>query len=80
MCGIAGIIGPGSDSPAMRQALAAMTRALAPRGPDEESFWFDPEGHAALGFRRLAILDVPGGHQPAANEDGSVHVVFYGEI
>lgn len=80
MCGIAGIIGPGATSESARRALSAMTAALAPRGPDEESFWFDPAGKAALGFRRLAILDVPGGHQPAANEDASVHVVFNGEI
>ena len=80
MCGIAGIVGPGANSPEMRQALAAMTRAIAPRGPDEESFWFDSEGTAALGFRRLAILDVDGGHQPMPNEDASVHVVFNGEI
>lgn len=80
MCGIAGIVGPGANSPEIRQALAAMTQAIAPRGPDEESFWFDPEGTAALGFRRLAILDVAGGHQPMANEDGSVQVVFNGEI
>ncbi|MFM7594076.1 MAG: asparagine synthase (glutamine-hydrolyzing) [Isosphaeraceae bacterium] len=80
MCGIAGIIGPGATSEDSRRSLAAMTAALAPRGPDEESHWFDPAGRAAFGFRRLAILDVPGGHQPAANEDVSVHVVFNGEI
>jgi asparagine synthase (glutamine-hydrolysing) len=80
MCGIAGIVGIDACSAANRAALAAMTRALAPRGPDEESFWFAPAGDAALGFRRLAILDIDGGHQPAANEDGSVRVVFNGEI
>lgn len=80
MCGIAGIIGPGACSESSRAALARMTRTLAPRGPDEESFWFDPDGEAALGFRRLAILDIDGGHQPAANEDATVHVVFNGEI
>jgi asparagine synthase (glutamine-hydrolysing) len=80
MCGIAGIIGPNATSDQSRQALAAMTSAIASRGPDEESHWFDPAGKAALGFRRLAILDVHGGHQPATNEDGWVHVVFNGEI
>lgn len=80
MCGIAGIIGPGACSSESRAALAAMTATLAPRGPDEEAFWHAPEGDAALGFRRLAILDVPGGHQPASNEDGSVRLVFNGEI
>jgi len=80
MCGIAGIVGPGATSGESRAALAAMTAALAPRGPDEEAFWHAPEGNAALGFRRLAILDISGGHQPATNEDGSVHLVFNGEI
>jgi asparagine synthase (glutamine-hydrolysing) len=57
-----------------------MTRALAPRGPDEQAFWHDPSGNAAFGFRRLAILDISGGHQPATNEDQTVHLVFNGEI
>lgn len=80
MCGIAGIIGPDACSDGSKTALARMTAKLAPRGPDEESFWFDPSGLASLGFRRLAILDFQGGHQPVANEDHSVHVVFNGEI
>lgn len=80
MCGIAGIVGPGASSVESRAALAAMTSALAPRGPDEEAFWHAPEGNSALGFRRLAILDISGGHQPATNEDQSIHLVFNGEI
>jgi asparagine synthase (glutamine-hydrolysing) len=51
---------------------------MSHRGPDDESYFF--EGEAALGFRRLAIIDVRGGKQPLANEDGSIHVVFNGEI
>ena len=80
MCGIAGIIGPDACSEGSRAALAAMTLALGPRGPDEQAFWHAPEKNAALGFRRLAILDISGGHQPATNEEESVHLVFNGEI
>lgn len=80
MCGIAGIVGPGACSEDSRKALAAMTAALAQRGPDEQAFWYAPQGDAALGFRRLAILDISGGHQPATNEDATVHLVFNGEI
>ena len=80
MCGIAGIIGPDACSEGSRAALAAMTLALGPRGPDEQAFWHAPEKNAALGFRRLVILDISGGHQPATNEEESVHLVFNGEI
>ena len=80
MCGIAGIVGPDACSERSQAALAAMTLAIAPRGPDEQAFWHDPSGNAAFGFRRLAILDISGGHQPASNEDQTVHLVFNGEI
>src|SRR5262245_40108609 len=79
MCGIAGIVdwerGVGQDE---RAVLARMTRALVHRGPDDEGVHFD--AHVALGFRRLSIIDVAGGHQPLSNEDGSVWIVFNGEI
>jgi asparagine synthase (glutamine-hydrolysing) len=66
-------------SPAdMRQTLRAMTAAIVHRGPDDEGFHFS--GPAALGMRRLSIIDLDGGHQPIANEDGAVVVVFNGEI
>src|SRR2546428_11134066 len=55
-----------------------MTAALAKRGPDGEGSWMD--GEAALGHRRLAIIDVAGGAQPLVNETGSVRVVCNGEI
>jgi len=48
------------------------------RGPDDEGFYVDR--HCALGMRRLSIIDLAGGHQPISNEDGSVWVVFNGEI
>jgi asparagine synthase (glutamine-hydrolysing) len=58
--------------------LAAMSARLRHRGPDDAGAYRDP--HAALGFRRLAIVDLAGGHQPLSNEDGSVWTVFNGEI
>ena len=79
MCGIAGIVDwEKGIGPEDRAILARMTRALVHRGPDDEGLHFD--AHAALGFRRLSIIDVAGGHQPLSNEDGSVWIVFNGEI
>ena len=73
MCGIAGMIGrPDLD------AVHRMAAAMVHRGPDDENFYAD--GQAVLGFRRLAIIDVAGGRQPLSNEDGSIQVVFNGEI
>jgi len=78
MCGIAGIF-DATGAPIERSVLAEMTRTLAPRGPDSEGFWFG-EG-VGLGHRRLAVIDLsPAASQPMANEDGSVVVVFNGEI
>jgi asparagine synthase (glutamine-hydrolysing) len=70
---LAGPIGP-EDLASVR----AMTTRLAHRGPDGDGFWND--AHAALGHRRLAIIDRAGGHQPMSNEDGSVWIVFNGEV
>jgi asparagine synthase (glutamine-hydrolysing) len=83
MCGFAGLIRMARlDDPGA--VLRAMTSALRHRGPDDEGF-FDATASAGavrvgLGFRRLAIIDLSLGHQPMANEDGSVHIVFNGEI
>ncbi len=65
--------------PVARALLERMTRQLAHRGPDDEGFFFD--GSVGLGHRRLSIVDLsPAGHQPMSNEDGSVWIVFNGEI
>ncbi len=78
MCGIAGAIDLTGFREFSPQRLAAMTGAIAHRGPDEEDFHFEPG--VALGARRLAIIDVEGGHQPVSNEDRSIWVAFNGEL
>lgn len=82
MCGIAGIIKFLPSQPPPRAALDAMSQAIAHRGPDGSGTYIDPRPgkSAALLHRRLAIIDRAGGHQPMANENATVHVVFNGEI
>ncbi len=78
MCGIAGIFNFGSLAPVDPAALARATAAMVHRGPDDEGFYID--GELGLGNRRLSIIDLPGGHQPISNEDGTVWITFNGEI
>jgi asparagine synthase (glutamine-hydrolysing) len=79
MCGIAGIAHLGTAEPVDRTLLERMTKRLAHRGPDDDGILVD--GPVGLGSRRLAIVDLsPSGHQPMANEDESVWIVFNGEI
>jgi len=73
MCGICGVLGPIDAS-----VLRSMTRTMVHRGPDDEGFYL-ADG-VGLGVRRLSIIDVAGGHQPITNEDGTLVVVFNGEI
>lgn len=78
MCGIYGILGlhgPARTDPAV---LAGMGEAIRHRGPDDCGAYADD--HVRLGMRRLSIIDVAGGHQPIASEDGNVIVVCNGEI
>jgi asparagine synthase (glutamine-hydrolysing) len=75
MCGLTGFVGSGG-----RADLAAMADAVAHRGPDDAGFHIEDEYALYLGFRRLAIVDIAGGHQPMWNEDQSVCVLFNGEI
>jgi len=75
MCGIVGFCG--IDSPNL---LKSMNRALFHRGPDESGEFIDRENKVSLAMRRLSIIDIAGGHQPMSNEDGSVWIVFNGEI
>ena len=78
MCGICGSAWLDADSGLAPDDLERMTARLAHRGPDDSGAHRD--GNIALGFRRLAIVDLPGGHQPLSNEDGTVWTVFNGEI
>jgi asparagine synthase (glutamine-hydrolysing) len=78
MCGIAGAIDLKGTREFPIARLLAMTGAIAHRGPDDEHVHSEPG--VALGARRLAILDLAGGRQPIANEDGSVWVAFNGEL
>jgi asparagine synthase (glutamine-hydrolysing) len=78
MCGICGIFNFRTSEPITRDALKPATDAMAHRGPDDEGFHID--GELGLGNRRLSIIDLPGGHQPLSNEDGTVWISFNGEI
>ena len=77
MCGIAGFV---NDMPIDMKCpvLQRMTDMIAHRGPDSEGHYIDE--HAALGHRRLSIIDLGGGQQPIYNEDGSKVITFNGEI
>jgi asparagine synthase (glutamine-hydrolysing) len=78
MCGIVGFINLDRSQNAGQHIARAMNAAIVHRGPDDEGFYI--KDNVALGMRRLSIIDVAGGHQPISNEDGSVWVVFNGEI
>jgi asparagine synthase (glutamine-hydrolysing) len=78
MCGIAGRLNFDPRHPVDRDVLAAMTDAVAHRGPDASGYYHAPG--IGLGHRRLSIIDLSTGDQPLANEDGTVQVVFNGEI
>src|SRR2546430_5362790 len=78
MCGIVGTVGLNPLEPVDETRLKIMRDVLRHRGPDGEGLW--TEGHVGLGVRRRAILGVAGGRPPMPSEDGSVWVVFNGEI
>jgi asparagine synthase (glutamine-hydrolysing) len=78
MCGIAGILEFGGQVGASAAQLRSMCGLITHRGPDDDGFYTD--GPIAIGMRRLSIVDVAGGHQPISNEDGSLWIVFNGEI
>ena len=78
MCGIAGLLSVEAESPIDRDRLVAMGDALSHRGPDAAGYW---TGRGiGLAHRRLSIIDLDGGNQPIGNEDGTLQVVFNGEI
>lgn len=76
MCGIAGIVR--FDRPVSKNEIESMTASLAHRGPDGEGIWVGR--NAALGHRRLSIIDLETGRQPMCNEDETVWITYNGEI
>src|SRR5437899_1044130 len=78
MCGIAGIVKRDPRETVDEARLKRMRDVLRHRGPDGEGLLLD--GPVGLGHRRLAIIDVAGGHQPMANEDETIWIVYNGEI
>jgi asparagine synthase (glutamine-hydrolysing) len=79
MCGIVGVVGAASS--VSKNQFIEMRDSLSHRGPDDAGFWQSPSGHAMLGSRRLAILDLsPNGHQPMLDETSSMVIAFNGEI
>ena len=77
MCGIAGIVELGEQRVSVAQ-LKSMADRMTHRGPDDDGF--HAADHVGMGFRRLSIIDVEGGHQPISNETADIHLVFNGEI
>ncbi len=79
MCGIAGFVGEtGFGLEERREVLGRMLRSITHRGPDEDGALV--EGEAAIGMRRLSIIDLAGGHQPLSGCDPRLQIVFNGEI
>ena len=75
MCGICGFTGKGDI-----EDLHRMAAALAHRGPDDTGVWYDKQNAVYLGHRRLSIIDIDGGAQPMWTSDGSIGIVYNGEI
>lgn len=80
MCGIAGFFEARMAAEAVPRVLQRMGDAIEHRGPDQSGTLAISELAAGLASRRLSLVDVAGGRQPLSNEDGSIHVVFNGEI
>jgi asparagine synthase (glutamine-hydrolysing) len=78
MCGICGQFSYERQAPVSRREIEKMARSIAHRGPDDEGYYVN--GPIGLGFRRLSIIDLEGGHQPMSDAEESLRVVFNGEI
>jgi asparagine synthase (glutamine-hydrolysing) len=78
MCGICGEFNFVTDTAVDPRDIKRMTDTLVHRGPDDEGQYVS--GSIGLGFRRLSIIDLAGGHQPMSDAEATVHVVFNGEI
>lgn len=83
MCGIVGILASDKarGTEITESLIARMRDTMVHRGPDDAGSYINPKARLGLGFRRLSIIDLsPAGHQPMTNEDGSIQIVFNGEI
>src|SRR5881227_1704863 len=78
MCGICGQFNFVRRDPVERYAIRRMTATMTHRGPDDEGYFID--GPVGLGFRRLSIIDLAGGHQPMSDAEQTVWVILNGEI
>ena len=80
MCGICGVFAY-SAPPTSADVIEKMAATIVHRGPDDGGSYLSPDGRVALGHRRLSIIDLSSaGHQPMCNEDGTIWIVFNGEI
>src|SRR3989338_4279443 len=78
MCGIAGAVNHNNKPISLKQ-MKSMADAIRHRGPDDEGFYV--KKNVGLAFRRLSIIDLtPAGHQPMTNENGTIYLIFNGEI
>ena len=79
MCGIGGILHLDPERPVEPHRLAAMSRSLAHRGPDDDGVYL--ERNVGLAHRRLSVIDLsPAGHQPMSDESGRYWIVYNGEV
>ena len=78
MCGICGQFSFERQAAVLRRDIEKMARSMVHRGPDDEGYYVS--GPIGLGFRRLSIIDIEGGHQPMSDVEESIRVVFNGEI
>jgi len=78
MCGICGKLMLGNEATVSPELVKAMADTIYHRGPDDDGYYVS--GPIGLGFRRLSIIDLQRGHQPVSNEDGTVQIIFNGEI
>jgi len=78
MCGICGVLSFAGEAPVDRSVVERMNAQIHHRGPDDDGFFVN--GNLAMAMRRLSIIDLQSGHQPISNEDGSITIVFNGEI
>src|SRR5215831_6756803 len=75
MCGIVGIVGLNEF-----EWVRRMNTTMSHRGPDDQGYYQSSDGVVSLAMRRLSIIDLQHGHQPMHNEDGTIWIVFNGEI